>query len=44
MWGDLDIGQIDDLLKSELIGRIGCFDGNKVYVLMDIFMDIQRTG
>ncbi len=33
MWGDLDIGQIDDLLKSELIGRIGCFDGNKVYVV-----------
>jgi nitroimidazol reductase NimA-like FMN-containing flavoprotein (pyridoxamine 5'-phosphate oxidase superfamily) len=26
-------GQIYDLLKSELIGRIGCFDGNKVYVV-----------
>jgi uncharacterized protein len=33
MWGDLDEGQIIDLLKSELIGRIGCFDGNKVYVV-----------
>ncbi|WP_196777401.1 pyridoxamine 5'-phosphate oxidase family protein [Candidatus Nitrosocosmicus hydrocola] len=29
----MDKGQIDDLLKSELIGRIGCFDGNKVYVV-----------
>ena len=33
MWGDLDKSQIDDLLKSELIGRLGCFDGNKVYVV-----------
>ena len=33
MWGDLDKSQIDDLLKSELIGRVGCFDGNKVYVV-----------
>jgi hypothetical protein len=33
MWGDLDEGQIDDLLKSEVIGRIGCFDGNKIYVV-----------
>ena len=33
MWGDLDEGQIEDLLKSEVIGRIGCFDGNKVYVV-----------
>ena len=33
MWGDLNKSQIDDLLKSELIGRIGCFDGNKVYVV-----------
>jgi len=33
MWGDLDKSQIDELLKSELIGRLGCFDGNKVYVV-----------
>lgn len=33
MWGDMDEDQIKDLLKSELIGRIGCFDGNKVYVV-----------
>jgi uncharacterized protein len=33
MWGDLDKSQIDDLLKSELIGRLGCFDGNKVCVI-----------
>ena len=33
MWGDMDKSQIDDLLKSELIGRVGCFDGNKVYVV-----------
>ena len=33
MWGDLDKSQIDNLLKSELIGRLGCFDGNKVYVV-----------
>lgn len=33
MWGDLDKSQIDDLLKSQLIGRLGCSDGNKVYVV-----------
>jgi nitroimidazol reductase NimA-like FMN-containing flavoprotein (pyridoxamine 5'-phosphate oxidase superfamily) len=33
MWGDLDKSQIEELLKSELIGRLGCFDGNKVYVV-----------
>ena len=33
MWGDLDKNQIDDFLKSELIGRLGCFDGNKMYVV-----------
>lgn len=33
MWGDLDKSQIDDFLKSQLIGRLGCSDGNKVYVV-----------
>ena len=33
MWGDLDKNQIDDFLKSELLGRLGCFDGNKMYVV-----------
>ncbi len=33
MWGDLDKNQIENLLKSEVIGRLGCFDGNKVYVV-----------
>jgi nitroimidazol reductase NimA-like FMN-containing flavoprotein (pyridoxamine 5'-phosphate oxidase superfamily) len=33
VWGNLDKNQIEDLLKSELIGRVGCFDGNKVYVV-----------
>ncbi len=33
MWGDLDKNQIDGFLKSELIGRLGCFDGNKMYVV-----------
>jgi uncharacterized protein len=33
MWGDLDKNQIDDFLKSQLIGRLGCSDGNKVYVV-----------
>ena len=33
MWGDLDKDQIDDFLKSELIGRIGCFDDNRVFVV-----------
>lgn len=33
MWGDMDKSQIEALLESELIGRIGCFDGDKVYVV-----------
>ena len=33
MWGDMDKIQIESLLKSETIGRIGCFDEDKVYVV-----------
>ncbi len=33
MWGELDKNQIEDFLKSELMGRLGCYDGNKVYVV-----------
>ncbi len=33
MWGELDKNQIEDFLKTEIIGRIGCYDGNKIYVV-----------
>ena len=33
MWGDLDKNQIDDFLESELIGRLGCVDSSKMYVV-----------
>ncbi len=33
MIGELDKNQIEDFLKSELVGRIGCYDGGKVYVV-----------
>lgn len=33
MWGNLDKNQIEDLLKSELVGRIGCSDNDKIYVV-----------
>ena len=32
MLGELDKNQIEDFLKSELIGRIGCYSDGKVYV------------
>ncbi len=35
MWGELDKNQIEDFLKSQLIGRIGCCDdnGNKICIV-----------
>ncbi len=33
MLGELDKNQIEDFLKSELIGRIGCYGDGKVYVV-----------
>lgn len=33
MWGDMDKSEIESLLQSESIGRIGCFDGDNVYVV-----------
>ncbi len=34
MWGELDKNQIEDFLKSEMVGRIGCCDySGKVYVV-----------
>lgn len=33
MWGDMEKSQIESLLESEFIGRIGCFDGDNVYVV-----------
>jgi uncharacterized protein len=33
MVGELDKNQIEDFLKSELIGRIGCYGDGKVYVV-----------
>jgi len=33
MWGDLDKTQIDDFLKSQVVGRLGCTDGDKIYVV-----------
>lgn len=33
MWGELDSKEIEDFLKTEWLGRIGCCDSNKVYVV-----------
>jgi nitroimidazol reductase NimA-like FMN-containing flavoprotein (pyridoxamine 5'-phosphate oxidase superfamily) len=33
MIGELDKNQIEDFLKSELIGRIGCYDSGKIFVV-----------
>ena len=33
MLGELDAGQIEDLLRNEVIARLGCLSGGRVYVV-----------
>lgn len=33
MWGELDTNQIEDFLQSEWVGRVGCSDNNRIYVV-----------
>ena len=34
MPGELDQNQIDDILRSESIGRIGCYLDGKTYIVL----------
>ncbi len=33
MLGELKIEEIDELLKSQVIGRLGCQEGKKIYII-----------
>ena len=33
MWGQMDKSQIEDFLKSQVVGRLACTNGIKVYVV-----------